>query len=141
MRLTFWPLVSIAAIAAASPASAQHDLRLVASHPRNDAEVAAPVERVSLAFNQVVDLTHLDIEAEDGTITVVYDLFETPDNPRQASNFTDDLKQAVTAPGKYYLNYGASATTGKSTSTAAGSITFVVTDPNAPAEDAAETPD
>lgn len=124
-----------AALISAAPAQAQNEIRLVASHPRNDAEVAAPVERVSLAFNQVVDLTSINIEAEDGAITVIYDFFENPDNPRQASNFTDDLKAAVTAPGKYYVNYGASATIGKTTSTVAGFITFTVTDPNAPPAD------
>lgn len=121
-----------AALTSAAPAKAQSEIRLVASHPRNEAEVVAPVERVSLAFNQVVDLMSLEIEAEDGTVTVIYDLFKTPDSPRQASNFTDDLKTAVTLPGKYYVNYAASATIGKTTSTAAGSITFTVTDPNAP---------
>jgi methionine-rich copper-binding protein CopC len=126
-----------ALFATSTPASAQSEVRLVASHPRNDAQVAAPVERVSLAFNQVVDLTHIDIEAEDGTITVVYDVFETPDNERKANNFTDDLKQAVTAPGKYYVNYGASVTTGKTTSTVGGWITFTVTDPDALADDGA----
>ena len=119
----------------AAQAAAQSEVRLVASHPRSETEVNAPVERVSLAFNRVVDLTHLDIEAADGTITVIYDVFETPDNPRQASNFTDDLKQAVTTPGKYYVNYGASVTVGQSTSTLAGFIGFTVTDPEADAPD------
>ncbi|MDZ3831885.1 MAG: hypothetical protein U0S50_08720 [Sphingopyxis sp.] len=81
MRPIFGPLATTAAIAAALPAAAQTDVRLVASHPRNDAE--------------------------------------------------------VTAPGKYYVHYGASVTAGKTISAVAGSITFTVTDPNAPADDGA----
>jgi methionine-rich copper-binding protein CopC len=146
MQIRNRPLAIAIAIAAAfvvpAPALAQGEVRLVASHPRNETQVAAPVERISLAFNQVVDLTRVDVEAEDGTITVIYDSFETPDNPRKASNFTDDLKKAVTAPGKYYVNYGASATMGKTTSTVAGFITFTVAEPDASTDDAtAGTPD
>ncbi|MDZ3832331.1 MAG: copper resistance protein CopC [Sphingopyxis sp.] len=103
--------------------------RFATSNPRDGSVVSGTLEQISLAFTAEVDLTYLDVEKPDGTKILLFDRFADGAQDRRANSFVDSLPHPLDQPGHYYINYGASFTIGRSTSTLAAYTSFEIAAP------------